>query len=280
MYLPGAPLDQVGELWTRHLHVGPDSVVGGRSAAMLRGLANLGTHLPTLLVRRGSHRRAEGVQIRQVSDLAEEHVTVVCGLPCTTVARTFVELSSEVSPARLEHLLDDATMNRLVTPAELADLIDSLRRSGRSGLGPLVKAVGRRLPGPGVEQGRLERELTSVALLAGVGAGVAQHPHPGKVDSRELVDRAYPDAMMLVEADGRSWHGRYSAMKADRRRDREAARVGWLTVRYTYDDLCNSPEQSAAELRDIYEKRCALLSTQRLGREPVPVAGRSPVTRT
>ena len=190
-----------------------------------------------------------------------------------------IALSSEISPARLDHLLDDATMNRLVTPAELADLIDSLRRRGRSGLGPLVKVVGRRLPGPGVEQGRLERELTSVAVLAGVGAGVAQHPHPGKVDSRELVDRAYPDAMMLVEADGRSWHGRYSAMKADRRRDREAARAGWLTVRFTYDDLCSSPEQSAAELRDIHAKRCALVNYQALGRKSALVTERSAVTR-
>lgn len=265
--LPGSPEDRLGRIWAAHLHVGVDSVVGGRSAALLHGLTGVGEHEPTLLVPNGSHRRAQGVWIRQVTDLDPSHVTRVAGLPCTSITRTFVELSSEVSPSRLDHLLDEATMARQVVPQDLGEMVQSLRRRGRSGLGSVSRVVGRRLPGPGVEQGRLERELTRVVLMAGIGAGVAQHPHPGRVDSAERVDRAFPEAMLLVEADGRSWHARYSAMKADRRRDREAARAGWLTVRFTWEDLHRHPEHSAGELGEIHLRRRLLLGG---ARDPAP----------
>jgi hypothetical protein len=258
--LPGARADRLGQLWTSHLHVGHDSVVGGCSAAFLHGLVAVGEHEPTLLVPDGSHRRAQGVRIRQVTDLAPAQVVTVAGLPCTTIERTFVELSSEIGAARLEHLFDEATMARMLAPREVAELVETLRRRGRSGLQAVARAVGERLPGPGLEQGRLERELTRVASLAGIGGGVAQHPHPGRVDSLEQVDRAYPEAMLVVEADGRSWHSRYSAMKADRRRDREAACAGWLTLRFTWQDLVDSPEHSATDLREVYLRRRDLLA--------------------
>ena len=258
--LPGSLTDRLGRTWASHLHVGSDSVVGGRSSAVLHGLTGVGEHQPTLLVPNGSHRRAQRVRIRQVTDLAPTHVTVTAGLPCTTMVRTFIELSSEVSPARLEHLLDGATMARLVVPEDLAALVQSLRRRGRSGLGAVARAAGKRLPGPGVEQSRLERELTMVAAMAGIGSGVPQHPHPGRVDSLEQVDRAFPEAMLIVEADGRSWHARYDAMKVDRRRDREAACAGWMTVRFTWEDLHHVPEHSALDLRKVYLRRRELLA--------------------
>jgi very-short-patch-repair endonuclease len=119
----------------------------------------------------------------------------------------------------------------------------------------LAKALDRRLPGRGVEQSRLERALTDAVRRAGIGAGQVQYPHPGRPDSSELADRAFTDAMLVVEADGRVWHSREAAFSRDRRRDREAARAGWLTVRYTYSDLYGAPEQVACELAAIHARR-------------------------
>jgi very-short-patch-repair endonuclease len=258
--LAGAPVEGLGPtLWTSHLHVGLDSVVAGRSALALHGWPGLRPGAPTLAVPAGSHRRAEGIDIRQVTDLAPEHVVRIDGLPVTSVARTLVDLAGEVSAPRLDHLLDHAVLTRLVTVAELGELVGQLRRPGKAGLTPMAAALGRRLPGPGIEQGRLERRLTEVVRRAGIGDGVAQFPHPGRVDSRELADRAWPEAMLLVEADGRTWHDRQTAFTIDRRRDREAAVAGWVTVRFTWQDLWDGIEQSAAQLRAIHEQRCRIL---------------------
>jgi very-short-patch-repair endonuclease len=88
-----------------------------------------------------------------------------------------------------------------------------------------------------------------------MGAGIAQHPHPGRFVASGLVDRAFPEARLIIEADGRRWHERRAANLADLRRDRAAAVEGWLTVRYTFDDLVLAPESAAEELALIHRRR-------------------------
>ena len=71
------------------------------------------------------------------------------------------------------------------------------------------------------------------------------------------VDVAIPEAMVIVEADGRRWHARYDAMARDRRRDREVLRAGWVTVRFVYKDLVDDPDGAADELAAIVAGRVA-----------------------
>lgn len=255
--LPGAPSDHLGLLWTAHLHGGPDSVIGDTTALWLHQLPTQGLPEPTVLVPSGSHRRTPVGKVRQVTDLQPHHVTRIGGLPATNIARTMVDIAGTHSVPRIGALLDEITMRRRADLAEVAAMVDELRRPGKAGPNQLVVALGKRLPAKGVEQGKLERELTKVLLEAGIGAGDPQHPHPGRPDSQELVDRCFPVAKLIVEADGRSWHGRQSAMVVDRRRDREAAVAGWMTVRVTWQELVGAPDQVAGELRTIYESRRA-----------------------
>src|SRR5919106_1359622 len=65
--------------------------------------------------------------------LPPAHVTVVDGIPCTTVARTLFDLAaSEKWERRVERAMDNALAMRLVTVATLDDLVR--RSKGRKGV--------------------------------------------------------------------------------------------------------------------------------------------------
>ena len=64
-------------------------------------------------------------------------------------------------------------------------------------------------------------------------------------------------ALLIVEADGRRWHTRTADFARDRRRDRQAATRGWLTVRISWEELMSDPGGVAADLRAVYDQRRA-----------------------
>ncbi|MDH3300933.1 MAG: endonuclease domain-containing protein [Acidimicrobiia bacterium] len=72
---------------------------------------------------------------------------------------------------------------------------------------------------------------------------------------RGVVDFAHPNLRLVVEADGRRWHSREQEMAADRRRDRLAARHGWVTMRFTWAEITGRPAAVASELRAVVATR-------------------------
>jgi very-short-patch-repair endonuclease len=76
---------------------------------------------------------------------------------------------------------------------------------------------------------------------------------------RGYVDRCWPEAYLIVEIDGRSWHAREAAMAADRARDRTAARVGWQTLRILDEELTDCPVVVVDDLVTAYLTRLGQL---------------------
>ena len=81
---------------------------------------------------------------------------------------------------------------------------------GRPGASSLVRVLDERGPGRDVARTALEAKLDEVLSLAGLAHGSAEHPLPGAGRRHGLVDRAFPEAKLVVEADGRRWHARRS----------------------------------------------------------------------
>jgi very-short-patch-repair endonuclease len=80
-------------------------------------------------------------------------------------------------------------------------------------------------------------------------------PLPGRGVAEGLVDAAYRDARVLIEADGRRWHTRMRDLKKDHVRDAEAARVGWLTLRFLYEQIVHEPDEVCAIIADVRSSR-------------------------
>ena len=66
-----------------------------------------------------------------------------------------------------------------------------------------------------------------------------------------LVDAAYCDVRLILEADGRRWHTRIRDLRRDHLRDAEAARVGWQTLRFLYEEIVGDPGNVAATVADV-----------------------------
>jgi very-short-patch-repair endonuclease len=114
-------------------------------------------------------------------------------------------------------------------------------------------------PGHVPPASQLERELDDLIELFGLTTPRRQFPHPGRQFVKGCVDRAYVDAQLVLEADGRRWHTRIQDIKRDRERDNDAARAGWQTLRLLREHILGDPEGTAATIRETYAVRLAQL---------------------
>jgi very-short-patch-repair endonuclease len=90
------------------------------------------------------------------------------------------------------------------------------------------------------------------ALAAGgLPAPARQTPLPGRGLAEGLVDASYRDARLILEADGRRWHTRIRDLAKDHLRDAEAARVGWETLRFVYEQIVEEPDEVCATVADV-----------------------------
>jgi hypothetical protein len=96
--------------------------------------------------------------------------------------------------------------------------------------------IGRRL-----DSGQWERVHPGVHVIAGVPP---TRTLPGRGPVRGLVDAAYPDARIVIEADGRTYHTRVADMRRDRERDAQVVKAGWVTMRFIYSRWSTTPRPS------------------------------------
>jgi predicted transcriptional regulator of viral defense system len=111
------------------LAVGPGSVLSHREAAALHGLRP--ADRPTVDVTVAGQRQVSGVQVHRVARLDAEDVTVVDGIPTTTVARTLVDLATVVSALR--KAIEEAERSHRLDVSAIEAVLERTR--GRNGTG-------------------------------------------------------------------------------------------------------------------------------------------------
>lgn len=212
-------------------------------------------NLLVVTVRHPLHITPAKGRVRQSTDLAPHHVTNLDGLAVTTCARTVCDLARLVRPQRLGHLLDTAVATKNTTYNEVGSILGSLLRQGKRGLPALAVVLDDRQPGASPPQSELEYLLLDVVRGTGLRRPELQYPFPGRMPGAAYVDAAYPEAQLIIEADGRRWHQRAADMRRDRARDNAASRAGWLTLRFLYEDLTTDTKDAARTLTETYAVR-------------------------
>lgn len=237
------------DLMAACLQAGPSGVVSHESAAALHGLATFAPGPVVVMLTHGDHQHLRRGRVRQSTDLAPHHCSVVDGIPVTTPARTLVDLAGAVRPGRLRIGVEDALAARKCTLEELSRCHEELRRPGKRGM-VAVSLVLRSLgPGPVRSATFLERLLRKVLVDAGLPEPVREYDAPWARDTPGRVDLAYPFARIIIEADSRRWHTRERDFEADRRRDRGAQLAGWAVYRFTWRDLTDDPDDAVDTIR-------------------------------
>jgi hypothetical protein len=173
------------------------------------------------------------------SDLAGSEVEVVDDLRVASGPRTVADLCRVLPTAHAVVAADSALRQGLCGVAELGlerafgRGCDRLRRVGRL-VDPRSGSV-------------LESLLRVLLVTAGLPRPVSQYvirDSGGAFVGR--VDFCWPAARLVVEADGYAFHSDRAAYRHDRRRLNELERLGWRTLRFSWEDVVDRPEQVVA----------------------------------
>jgi very-short-patch-repair endonuclease len=197
-----------------------------------------------------AHHRVRGAVVHQIGELAAHHVGLVGGLPTTVPARSIVDLAAIVGPKRLGDVVDIVT-DRLTSVGHISACMGDVARPGKPGMARLGAVLDDRGPGYVPPQSELESVMFRALAAARLPAPRRQFPLPGRGAVEGMVDAAYIDERVIIEADGRRWHARIRQLRRDHERDAEAARAGWQTLRLLYEQLTESPAEQAAVVADV-----------------------------
>ena len=110
------------------LACGSGAVLSHRSAAALLELRDWGGTKIDVTVPRRSRRKHDGVAVHCSTTLTDKDITVVDNIPCTTVARTLLDLAEVVTRRQLERSFDQAEIAEVF---DLGAIQDQLARNPR-----------------------------------------------------------------------------------------------------------------------------------------------------
>jgi very-short-patch-repair endonuclease len=109
-----------------------------------------------------------------------------------------------------------------------------------------------RLVGTGAQS---EAERLALRLLRDAGLSGWEANHSVRIKGRRVfIDIAFPEAKVAIEIDGRAYHGD-ARFQRDRTRQNLLAGAGWLTLRYTWEDLTQRPERVVSEIAAAVSRR-------------------------
>jgi hypothetical protein len=220
------------------LACGPGAVLSHRSAAQLWGLRpHRGTHAE-VSVPRAAARQLPGIRVHRRGRLRPGEVTVVDGVPCTSLALTLLDLAAVIDRRGVERACDQAEVLELFDLRAVRDVLG--RRAGQRGAGVLRAVLAEHAIGTTPTWSALEERFLGVCRRAGL-------PHP-EVNawlvldgSAHRVDFLWRAARLVVETDGRRVHRTRAAVERDRARDVALFAAGYATVRCTWRQVTQEP---------------------------------------
>jgi very-short-patch-repair endonuclease len=245
------------DVWCAYLAVGSGAVITHETALHLHGIHMLPRWPITLTVPHGGHARLHGVFVHQIDDLKAERVAEIGAMPVSTVERTVVELSATRGSRELGKVADEVVVARKATYERIGACFKEVVRPGKPGMANLAEVLDARSDGYVPPHSELEAALFAALTAGGLPAPQRQFPLPGRGAINGLVDAAYIDSRVILEADGRRWHTRIDHLKRDHLRDTEAARAGWLTLRFLYEQIISDPGDVCAAVADVLAARQA-----------------------
>jgi Protein of unknown function (DUF559) len=230
------------------LACGPRAVLSHRSATALHGIRRDSRTKADVTLPSPSARARPGIEVHRSSTLKPADITTVDGIPCTTVARTLVDLGDVTGRREVERAVDQAEMRRLFDGRAVHE---ALARAGpRRGAGVLRSVL------DGYEEPTLTEEGGEEAFLAlcrsaslpspAVNAWIALDD--GVAYKADFLWRSH---MLIAETDGRDVHTTRKAFEHDRLRDRRLILAGFTVVRFTWRQIVHERRRVARDLQGL-----------------------------
>ena len=235
--------------WLAAVMAGGDgAVLSHLSAGELWGLCvTHGKQIDVTTPRRAGRNRA-GISVHSGATLARSEARQVRRIPCTSIARTLLDLAEVVDRRRLERAVDQAEVLRVL---DLRSVRETLSRAhGRVGAPLLSALLEEHSPGTTITRSELEERFLCLCTEAGLP--------PPEVNSRVEVaggsfevDFLWRAPRVIAETDGRQFHGTGQAFERDRLRDQGLLCEGWRVVRCTWRQVTREPDRLARTLETL-----------------------------
>jgi hypothetical protein len=261
--LSGFPGSWMEDVWAAVLAVGSRAVVSRETALLVRGAASesqVARRPIRLTVPHGEHCRIDGARVHQLDDLRPHHHRGIDGLALCRVERAVVDMAATIGERQLGGLIDELVVGRSACLADIGRCFAEVARAGKPGMTRLARVLDDRGPGHVPPHSELESRMLSALAAAGLPPPRRQIVLPGRGAVEGVADAGYADVRMLLEADGRRWHTRVRDLRRDHERDAEAARAGWVTLRFVHEQLVGAPAEVAATVSDVRRIRLAQLA--------------------
>jgi hypothetical protein len=254
--IQGVPRTWHQQLMAACLWGGPGAVASHRSAAALWGFDGLSSEAIEIMTPRNLRDSSGLTVVHSGASMEQGDATRLGVIPTTTVVRTLFDLASVFDRITLQQALDSAVRNKQATIDRIRRRLDRNRAAGKRGPAMLRQIVEELEAGENVPESVLERRILDLLLAAGLPPPVCQYEirdENGRLLAR--VDFAYPERRLAIEADGFKHHGNRRSYERDRARDSELAARGWTTLRFTWLQATNRPEEIPAKVSRALEQR-------------------------
>ena len=180
-----------------------------------------------------------------VCSLPAEHVEIVQGVPATTCARTAVDLARWVS-FRSAVVVMDSALRRNSSPTQLDAVV------ARCSRWPGIRAARRAAQ---FADARAESPLESISRVvfaeAGLPAPDLQRPIGDPEWPTGIVDFFWEEFGVIGEADGLMKYDddERRSLRAEKLRQEALEALGYVVVRWTWDDIWRRPDWVVARLQ-------------------------------
>jgi hypothetical protein len=239
---------------------GPGFWAGFRAAAFLHRIDGFRREPPAEVIGPRSCRRIRGIDVVQhwVEPLDADDLTHVDGIPCTSLARSVVDVCGVVDADLALRAVDDferrrASLNWLRLTAE------RIHRPGQAGTATVFHLLDQRQRGGRVPDSWFERLVHRCIAMPGLPPWVRQHEvvdQEGRVVAR--LDLACPDLLLGIEANSREFHFGQRPESMDQRRENRCTTLGWQISYVGWYDT-EDPAIVAKTIEAIARRRATLL---------------------
>jgi hypothetical protein len=231
VYAVGHPkLTGYGHWMAAVLACGPRAVLSHRSTAGLWGVRPDNRRKSDVSVPSPSARTKQAIEIHRSVTLTADDVTTVEGIPCTTLARTLVDLGDVVNRRAVERAVEQAEVLRLF---DLHEAQRAMERAGpRRGTG-LLSSVLEDLNGPTLTASHLEEAFLALCRAAALPTPEVNAWMTLPDGSAIKVDFLWRSERLAVETDGHPFHRTRQSRERDTKRDQLLRLAGFEPVRFT-----------------------------------------------
>ncbi len=224
------------------LACGPGAVLSHRNAAALHGIRDTARANIDVTVSGASGRRRSGVDVHHVKALTLADITIVDGIPCTSVARTLLDLADVIAQRPLERAFDESEIRQLL---DLRAIQDQLARNPTRGAsGRVQRLLEEHYVGSTPTVSELEEAFFALARRYHLPQPeVNQWIDLGDGGPMILADFVWRPQRVILETDGKRVHGTRQARERDPRRDQRATVAGWRPIRTTWRQILRRPQE-------------------------------------